>query len=183
MCELLEYIQREIKEEKGKRISLLPIVIAYDGLKAEAIARKLNSNKKVGEKISSCYGKHSENIEKNGGQKNLEYEYYCPVVFIYDIEKINPQVIKGIYPFSKEEFEEEPVSDDNVNLESFKLGYNIENIVNYVEVFFGTNLNYFYGHLKDVKTSNAQISVIKALYSDSINAKVKTNNLSGKIIH
>lgn len=176
MSALLEYIREVVGEEHENNIPVLPIVMAYDGKNANYIANKLNLNKietDGEENLFSSYGKHSDNIDGHNEQNNLEYVLYCPVVFIFDIENIDPEAIKSIYPFSPKAFLEDAIGKDIREVESFDMGTSIDNVVKYIECFFGTNKDYFYGSPKQVDKICLQACVIKNLYDKSLDSKVK----------
>lgn len=179
MGELLDCIRTMPKLIKGERnLSLLPVVIAYDGNDAYEIVKKLNSNCTDEEKeqeILGGYGKHSENIGADAKINDLEnFQYYCPVLLICNLEHIKPNAIKNIYPFSVEDFELEPIVKKVDNIEDYSLGKQVRNILDYIEYLFGSNEAYLSGDLKAVEENNKAILVIKQLYTRSLNAKVKT---------
>lgn len=177
MGELIDYICKttEPVDEDYRNLSLLPVVIGYDGNDAYGIASHLNSNDIDAKQVHTSYGKHSDNIGSDNKINNLEsFELYCPILLVYSLENVDPKDIKEIYPFSIEDFKNESVYDDIPELEYFSLGNQVENILKYIECFFGTNEAYLYGQLRQVEKRNIVTRAIGSLYTKSLNAKVKT---------
>ena len=177
MGTLLEYIW-EISnsvETDYKNLPLLPVIIGYDAIEAANIAEQINSNKIKMKQVHAGYGRHSDSIGINSLARNLdEFEWYCPILLVYNIQKIGRKHIKEIYPFSIEDYKEESICKDGPEVERFSLGNHDENILKYIECIFGSNEAYLYGQLKKTDSKSRVISVIEHLYDKSNNPKLKT---------
>ena len=177
MGTLLEYIW-EISnsvETDYKNLPLLPVIIGYDAIEAANIAEQINSNKIKMKQVHAGYGRHSDSIGINSLARNLdEFEWYCPILLVNNIQKIGRKHIKEIYPFSIEDYKEESICKDGPEVERFSLGNHDENILKYIECIFGSNEAYLYGQLKKTDSKSRVISVIEHLYDKSNNPKLKT---------
>lgn len=177
MGKLIDYIWKisNSVETDYRNLSLLPVVIGYDGKDAYKIAPHLNSNSTNIKHVHASYGRHSDDIGSDSYRINFHsFEMYCPILLVYSLENINSEDIEEIYPFNKEDYKKESVCQDGPELEYFSLGNQVENIIKYIECIFGSNEAYLCGELKGMGSESVEISVIRNLYTTSLNPKVKT---------
>lgn len=136
MAELITFIEQKCtrKAIAVEKMPLLPVVKAFDGTDGHKVMERA----KIGGegKTEILYiGKEPEKIGRGVTELKRDLEYYCPVFFVLDPEKINQE---GMYPFDPE------VYDGQTDKAEFK----IHDSRKYIAVCYETNENYLLGEVQ-----------------------------------
>lgn len=128
-----------------QNVNPLALVITFEGYECERIIYEDGYLEKPdGENdIVLYYGKCPEVTQKIISRQCTEEDYslYCPVVVLFDVERI---VAKHIYPFNPKRMPE-AVKNVGWGLEDYALGNTLEGIQKYIFVFYRTSRNYLDG--------------------------------------